>query len=231
MNILPLDDPAAVNLATDEIHQRPVLVQFPTVFVLLAAPTAQGAQQLDATKTRLPGKNYGTAIGSLAKFVAQAQAELLPEDFNCCAHFEALTGTFIRLPFHDENIHSSTLRNGTHQGLLLDGLYQALFSRLEESFASNRPEAMWNYKNYGAPLCTSCNVSGDPEGSIIAYDKALGFAQTRNIRLFLTCPEPSSEKGSYPIFGFQKDTVRIHREGPGLETFKAKIPVRLRGWD
>jgi hypothetical protein len=79
MNILGLDDQAAMDLATDEIHQRPILVQFPTIFVLMA--TASDAQQLEATKTRLAGKNYGTAIGSLAKFVAQANAELLPDDF------------------------------------------------------------------------------------------------------------------------------------------------------
>lgn len=230
MNILGLDDPAAMDLATDEIHQRPILVQFPTVFVLMAAPTASGAQQLDATKTRLAGKNYGTAIGSLAKFVAQANTELLPDDFNCGEQFQALTGTFIRLPFRGERVQSKTIRNGTHQGLLLDGLYGALFSWIEGSFSSNPPEAMWSYKNYGAPLCTSCNVSGDPEGSIIDYDKAFSFAQTRGIQLFLTCPEPGSEKGSYPIFGFQKDKVSIHRGGPGLDRFKEKISVRLRGW-
>ncbi|WP_460675036.1 hypothetical protein [Larkinella ripae] len=230
MNILPINDPAVLELATEEIHQRPILVQLPTVFVLLAAPTAQGAHQLDATKTRLAGKNYGTAIGSLDRFIAQAEPQMLPDEFNCAARFRALTGTFIRLSFHHPTIQSKTLRNGTHQGLLLGGPYAALFSWIEESFESRTPEAMWNYRNYSAPLCTSCNVSGDPEGSIVAYDKALLFAQTRDIRLFITTTEAPPEKGSYPIFGFQKDQVSIHRDGPGLDRFKELIPENLRSW-
>lgn len=230
MTILSINDPAALDLATEAIHQRPILVQFPSVFVLLAAPTSKGAHQLDATKSRLSGKNYGTAIGCLNRFIAQARPDTLPDEFTRCEHFAALTGSFIRLQVDQETFQSKTIRNGTHQGLLLDGIYSSLFRRMEESFDTTSPECMWNHRKYTAPLCTSCNLSGDPEGSITEYDKAFAFAKTRHIQLFLTASQQSGEKGSYPILGFESDRVRIHREGPGLDTFKEKIPTRLRSW-
>ncbi|ADB39995.1 hypothetical protein [Spirosoma linguale] len=231
MTILPISDPAALDLATEAIHQRPILVQFPSVFVLMAAPTSKGVSQLDATKKRLSGKNYGTAIGRLEKFITQAQPGSLPHEFTCGEHFTALTGSFIRLQFDQKTFQSKTIRNGTHQGLLLDGIYGSMFRRMEESFASSSSERMWNHRTYSAPLCTSCNLSGDPDGSITDYDKAYCFAKTRGIDLFITATQFADGKGSYPIFGFESDKVTIHREGPGLDAFKERIPPRLRSWE
>ena len=230
MKIVSISEKSTIELAIREIHQHPILVQLPTVFVLLAAPTSKGVQQLDNSKTRLPGKNYGTAIGSLNNFLAQARQDYLPNPFTSADQYASLVGTFIRLPFRDDAFQSKTIKNGTHQGLLLTGIYLSLFKQIEASFASYSPDEIWNYSNYCAPLCTSCNVSGDPDGSIVQYDKALSFAKARGISLFITADKPSSEKGSYPILGFEKDKVRIHREGPGLDSFKAKIPVHLRSW-
>lgn len=230
MIILSISDPAALDVATEAIRQGPILIQFPSVFALLAAPTSKGAQQLDATKVRLASKNYGTAIGSLSRFVAQAQPESLPAEFTHCEQFKALTGSFIRLKFHYETVQSATIRNGTHQSLLLDGIYRSLFKGLEKSFEAYPAELMWNYRNYSAPLCTSCNVSGDPEGSIVTYDKAYQFAKARGVQLFITARQAVREKGSYPILGFEAHKVSIHRQGPGLAMFKEKIPKRLQSW-
>lgn len=231
MQTISLRHARTADLAVDAIHQRPILVQFPTVFVLLAAPTATGAAQLDQLKTRLDGKNYGTAIGSLRKFIAQADQGNLPRAFNRVGQYRPLTGSFIRLPFRDRAFQSTTIRNGTHQGLLFPpGPFSALFKRIESSFESYAPEAIWHGRNYCAPLCTSCNVSGDPDGSIVEYDKALRFAEARSIDLFITTARPSAEKGSYPILGFEKDKVSVHREGPGLDGLKIRIPASLVSW-
>jgi hypothetical protein len=202
----------------------------PSVFVLLAAPTTRGATQLDDSKTRLAGKNYGTAIGSLELFLAQADASQLPADFSSPADLSRMTGTFIRVRFRSGDFQSATVRDGTHQGVLLDGIHRELFKRIEASFLGAAPDAMWGHRNYSAPLCTSCNVSGDPDGSIVAIDKALAFARTRGVKLLITCPHTASELGSYPIFGYERDTVTIHRSGPCLDEFKQKIPLRLRSW-
>ncbi len=230
MKIINISSQQAVDLAVEEIHKNVILVQLPTVFALLSAPTTQGARQLDECKERLQGKNYGTAIGNLNKFVSQAKKEHLPNLFCTGAHYRELKGTFIKLRFRNEDFHSKTIRNGTHQGLLLNGSYSKLFKAIEASFESYPPDQLWNNSNYCAPLCTSCNISGDPGGSITEYEKAISFAQAKGINLCITTRKPSKEKGSYPILNFSKDKVAIHREGPGLSRFKEKIPSELRSW-
>jgi hypothetical protein len=216
--------------AIDEVHQSPIIVQLPTVFVLLAAPSSEGAAQLDACKTRLQGKNYGTAIGSLDSFLGQADPQTLPNEFRESAQFEPMMGTFIRLRWRRSDFQSPTIRHGTHQGLLLGGIHRELFRRMEASFRGLPPDPVWGMHNHAGPLCTSCNVSGDPEGSIVDFDKALAFARERGVRMLLTCREAAAELGSYPIFGYEPHRVTVHREGPGLEGLKQRIPERLRSW-
>ena len=227
---ISINDKSTISLVVHEIHRNPILVQLPTVFSLLVAPTSRGARQLDALKSRLTDKNYGTAIGSLDNFLAQAKTDYLPGDFSSAENYTPLTGAFFRLQFREENFQSKTIRNGTHQGLLLAGTYRTLFKAIENSFAASLPDAIWNYQNYYAPLCTSCNISGDPDGSIVEFDKALEFAKLRGVNLFITSDKSSVEKGSYPILGIEKKRIRIHREGPGLDRFTEKIPVPLRSW-
>ena len=174
--------------------------------------------------------NYGTAIGSLNLFLSQALASSLPAEFKRADQFERMNGSFIRLQFRASEFQSSSISNGTHQGVLLDGVHRELFRKIEASFLSAPPDPLWGHANYSAPLCTSCNISGDPGGSIVRLDKALQFAEKRGVRLVLTWRETASELGSYPIFGYEPDSVRIHREGPYLDFFKARIPMRLRSW-
>ena len=88
MRLIDIRDSHAFELAVEEIHADAIVVQLPTVFVLLAAPTMRGAEQLDRSKTRLPGKNYGTAIGSLGRFLVQADPAHMPRDFSTEADFE-----------------------------------------------------------------------------------------------------------------------------------------------
>ena len=230
MRVLDIREAGAIELAAAALHEAPIVVQLPTVFVLLAAPTTEGALQLDRTKSRLAGKNYGTAIGSLERFLAQANRDELPQEFASAAPFGAMTGSFIRMRFRDESFNSSAIRAGSHQGVLLDGAHRELFCRVEDSFDGAPPDALWDGRNYGAPLCTSCNESGDPEGSIVDAGRALAFARSRRLGLVLTGPSAHGELGSYPIFGFERDRVRIHREGPGLSLFKGRIPAHLRSW-
>lgn len=230
MHIIPISETQAVDLAIEEIHRYPILVQLPTVFALLAAPTSRGAAQLDRLKMRQTGKNYGTAIGSLDNFIAQAQQAHLPEAFTTASQYTTLGGTFIRLPFRERTFQSKAIKDGMHQGMLLRGAYSALFSRIEASFAGYTPDRLWDYVNYGAPLGASCHVSGDPDGSIVTFDKARQFAKARGINLLLTTTEAADRKGFYPVPGLAKHQVTIHRRGPGIDSFSARIPVHLRTW-
>lgn len=230
MRLIDIRDRHAFELAVEEIHADAIVVQLPTVFVLLAAPTMRGAAQLDRSKTRLPGKNYGTAIGSLGRFLVQADPAHMPPDFSTEADFEQMSGTFIRLRFRSPDFESPTIRHGTHQGLLLGGIHRELFRRIESSFLATPPDAAWGGYNHCAPLCTSCNVSGDAAGSIVELPHALAFARDRGVRLVITCTDAADEKGSYPIFGYERERVTVHRDGPFLDHFKQRIPPRLRTW-
>lgn len=230
MKVLDIREPGAIEAVADAVQTAPVVVQLPTVFVLLAAPTSDGARQLDRTKSRLPGKTYGTAIGSFERFLAQARSDALPHEYATASPFDALTGSFVRLRFRDESFESAAIRSGTHQGVLLEGLHRALFRRIEDTFDGAPPDPLWGGRNLGAPLCTSCNESGDPDGSIVGIDKAVAFARSRRLALLLTGPTAPGELGSYPILGFERDRVRVHRAGPGLVAAQARIPERLRSW-
>ena len=231
MRIIDIREPVAIDLAVRAMRVAPIVVRLPTVFVLLAAPTTRGAAQLDATKARLAGKNYGTAIGSLERFLTQADRSALPPGFDDAAAFMPMTGAFIRLRFREPGFDSSVMRAGTHQGVLLDGPHRALFRDLESSFADEPADPLWaGGANYAAPLCTSCNESGHPEGSIVDEAKALAFARSRGLSLVLTGPAVDGELGSYPILGFERKRVTIHRDGPGLAEFKTRIPAPLRSW-
>lgn len=228
--LIHISQPGAADMIVKAIHHHPVLIQLPSVFALMASPTTEGAYQLDACKMRLEGKNYGTAIGSLHRFLEQAQPGALPAQFNSTGQFSGMTGSFIRMRFREKTFHSKSIRSGTHQGLLLNGALRGLFRRIENSFCQYPPDEIWNGRNYNAPLCTSCNISGHPDGSITTLAKAIQFARGRNIPFIVTATAGAGEKGSYPVFGFAEDGVHIHREGPGLERFKERIPVGLRNW-
>lgn len=81
--------------------------------------------------------------------------------------------------------------------------------------------------NYTAPLSTSCNISGDPDGSIVEWRPARPFAVDRHIPLVIRSDAAAGQAGSYPIFALSATAVTIGREGPGLEQLKAALPSRL----
>ncbi|MFM7320170.1 MAG: hypothetical protein ACKO5K_01430 [Armatimonadota bacterium] len=228
--LIDIRHPDAFALAARHIRREAILVQFPAVFVLLAAPNSDGAARLDSAKRRLPGKTYGTLIGDLQRFVDQADHDRLPAEFRTADDFEPMTGTFVRLPFRTPEFESATLRGETHQGVLVEGIHRELARHLETVFIGDAPDRIWGGSNYTGMLCTSANFSGHPEGSIVEHEKALEFARAQGIGLFLTCTDRSEELGSYPIFGYEQDAVRIHREGPFLEQYKDRIPAALRTW-
>jgi tRNA A37 threonylcarbamoyladenosine synthetase subunit TsaC/SUA5/YrdC len=80
---------------------------------------------------------------------------------------------------------------------------------------------------FAAPLCTSANMSGDPNGSITEWDRAYEFAVDRRVPLVVRCDSTQELLGSYPIFWLQRERVRIDRVGPGMEEIKAALPARL----
>ena len=73
-----IDDNGVFDEIFSHLSTSVVMLQMPTVFVLLAQATPNGVDLLNAAKTRLPNKNYGTALGSLSNFYDVADLTTLP---------------------------------------------------------------------------------------------------------------------------------------------------------
>ena len=239
MIVLELESAGTLALAVAEVQLRPVLVQLPTMFALLAAPTSDGVARLDAVKDRPPARagkrtrHYGTAIGMLRHFLAQVDAAELPPELQQAHHFDGLVGAFLRVRFTDRSFDSGTVCAGTHQALLLDGAHRALFRQMEESFLRLPADPLWSGTNYCAPLCTSANRSGDRGGPIVSLDKAVDFAERHGIGMVVASRPAGGAVGSpgeCAILGIGRDRVTVHRTGPAIERLKARVPARLRSW-
>ena len=114
-----------------------VMVQLPAVFVLIAPPTTEGAGWLDRTKTRLPNKNYGTALGDLGSFHRMAVPGTLPPELDSVEKLRILTGAFIRISVAPPDTDTVMVRGGTHQGVLLEGPHRELFRAVEAGLADS----------------------------------------------------------------------------------------------
>lgn len=224
MHIADRDAAAAV---VDTLAYDVVMLQMPTVFVLLAPPNSDGVAWLNRTKTRLPKKNYGTALGDLASFYRMALPGTLPPELDSVEGFQLLTGAFIRITVAPEDFDSPLVRGGTHQGVLVDGPHRELFKAVEAGLRDAAEPALMGGHTFTAPLCTSANISGHPDGSIVSWERAYEFARERALPLVVRCEPDNSLSGSYPIFWLQRDRVTIGREGPRLEELKAALPARL----
>jgi len=196
-----------------------VMVQFPEVFGLMAMPNMEGVEGLNRVKSRLPEKLYGSVIGDLGKFLNMITDAGLPGYLNSEADFHKLNKSIVRIRIEDSARSTSVCLNGTHQALLLhEGPVRDLFRKLELAFESISDHSLFLGHAYSAPLCTSANISGHPDGSITSLDTAREFGEKHGIPLLLRCSQQNTatEKGSYPVLSLEKSSIIIERNGPGL---------------
>ena len=219
MQIINLNDFDSVNTILTHIQNGPIILELPTVFSIVCLPTSKSIELMNQIKARRAGKNYGSLIGNLEPFYHLLQKEIRSGEFSNLTDLYKLNGTFIRGKITHDSFNSETVRNGTHQGLLLTGPLQNLCASIEENFKSIADLELYDNKQYSAPICTSANVSGDPNGSITELNKAIGFAKNRGIELVVTLNKnlKSQQKGSYPIVWLKENELTIERNGPGLD--------------
>lgn len=210
---------------------RPVvLVELSRVFALIAPPTIAGVTILNQVKNRLPGKYYGTVMGSVSKFIASAQQETLPDAFKKePTELTFLEDSFIRLKVANRSISNPVISEGTHQALFLPGGHtRDFFVFLENHFLDKIGNIFSPNSKYSAVLCTSANLSGDTFGAITELETAREFAKNRNVELLIRSPDSNSqEKGSYPIFFFDGNHCSIERRGPGLSNIIQDFPSSI----
>ncbi len=227
MQVMHISEPGAFEAAVDAVRSNAILVQLPTVYVLLAPPTAEGATWLDEAKQRQPEKNYGTAIGDVERFYRMVVPGTLPSELDGAEALNVLTGAFVRCTVAARDYDSVTVRAGTHQGVLLPSPHRDLFTAVEKGLADMADPAIMAGHTYTAPLCTSCNMSGHPDGSIVEWDRARQFAVDRKIPLVIRSDAAIGQAGSYPIFALSATAARIERHGPRLDELKGALPARL----
>ncbi len=230
LSVVPLTDSAADDLLLEAFGREPVLVQLPTVFAIFAPATVAGARSLDRCKQRLPGKYYGVIVGDGRTFFELAPDEPLSrhllepsDESRIDAVRRDLHGSFLRIRIAGDDVHTPVICAGQLQGLLLSGPL-AETMRLMERLTEPMPDKLFGpaHRNYHAPIGSSCNMSGDPAGSISDLDRAVAFARDRGVRLCLTHPGTSGE-GSQPIFGLSGTHIDTHRDGPGADHLRAVL--------
>jgi len=224
VRVLSVENVSTYGEIVDHMRRRPVLLQLPQVFTLIAPATQEGAAGLDRMKSRLPGKNYGTAAGDLRSFWDMIQKSSLPRGFDDSSVLEATQDVFYRCQIAKRELSSKTVREGSHQTLVLGGQARELMRELEAAFSEAAEPGLFGGHSFSAPLITSCNVSGDPLGSITDEARALEFMSERGVELWVRPAESSSESGSYPILALGREGITVGRDGPGLERILARMP-------
>lgn len=215
-----LSNPQAVEAAIHVMRSKnPVfMIKLPAVYALVAPPTLEGVNALNNAKRRLPGKCYGSLIGRSEPFFELANRQQTPAKLlSDPAKQEAFQGAFIRLHTTTSDFGLSVIRDDTHQGLLLPvGPLRQFFVRIEDEFTP-LTSTVFAPHPYKACLCTSANISGDPEGSITSFDRAMEFARLQKLPLVVHQEALVAETGSYPIIAVHRNHLSIERAGPGLQ--------------
>jgi hypothetical protein len=206
-----------------------VMVQFPEVFGLMAMPNKDGVDGLNRVKSRLPEKLYGSVIGDTFKFLRMGVDTGSLAYLNSEVDILKLEGSIIRIRVDEAEKSSFTCLNGTHQGLLFrESPTRELFRKLETAFESSADTTLFLGHSYSAPLCTSANLSGHPDGSITSLETARIFGEKMGIPLLLRASDYiASEKGSYPVLALEKSRIVVERKGPGLEEIISRFQPGL----
>jgi len=228
VKVLPLDHPMVDDHIKEAFGTSPILIQLPTVFALYAPATEAGAAILDECKQRRPGKYYSFIVGDPRRFFELApdlllSRFLLSSDQRLDEFTRDMEGAFLRLPIAAPDHDTKVICNGMVQALFVTGAMQDKM-KLMERLTEKHDQTL--LAGYVAPIGSSCNISGDPAGSITDFDRAFQFARDRGVRLILTT-HASQEGGSGPIFAVEHGCIRTCREGPGTEEKARRLALWL----
>ena len=229
MREVDIQDSSVFEEAMWAFEESPViLIQFPDVFGLMAMPNQIGVNGLNQTKDRLPGKYYGSVVGSAENFFGmQKDYENLPY-LKDAEDFRLLEGSILRVRIDGPEINSAAVCEGTHQSLLFkEGPIRLLFQKLEKAFEPIADSSLFGGRSFSAPLCTSANISGHENGSIEDLDVVRTFGRQKRIPLLIRSESMPVPGGSFPVLYLQKNGISVQRIGPSLEEIKAKFPSEI----
>jgi hypothetical protein len=224
LKVINIDDEEADDLISQYFGVSPIIMQLPSVFALYAPSTISGADLISRCKNRLPGKTYGVNVGNPRSFFSLAKDNYLAdyllkpgresEIADLCSD---LHGSFLRINLGAEVRDNPIIKNSSLQGLFFTGILQEKM-RLMESLTRTMSDKILGleFGQYGAPIATSCNISGHPDGTITEFDKAYNFAVERGVEL-IVLSGPMTGAGSQPVLEVTDSGVEVHRTGPSLQ--------------
>lgn len=230
--IMNINENGVIEAANYFMRRSAIIIQLPSVYALFTMPNRQGVAFIDQAKNRMAGKNYGTTTGNLQSFLSMSLQETALTRTFCDPDFDqrrrrqfeaSLNRAFLRIDVASKATNNPVIRDGTHQALLLTGEQGRLFNELEKCLSDTSDPSLFNGHSFSAPLCSSANLSGDPNGSITDWERALEFAVERHVPMIIRAQSAPGEQGSFPIFSIEQDIVQVHREGPMLQDLKSSL--------
>jgi tRNA A37 threonylcarbamoyladenosine synthetase subunit TsaC/SUA5/YrdC len=190
------------------------------VYVIVAAPTSEGARALDRTKRRRANQYYSTsqaAPDALARLVLPGALD--PALHAALPHLE---GALFRVPVAAPEVETPAIHRGYHQALVLPMPLRPIFARVEHALRDVVEPGLFGHRPTSAVLSTSCNLSGDPRGTIVDRATARAFAADQGAALFVDGPIETGP--GFPIVELAGRGWRLRRDGD-LSALLASLPA------
>lgn len=219
MNITNYSHTPDPQMVFEALREDTILVSLNNVYALMSLANESGVKAIDRVKIRKAGKSYGSMVTDANRFLDEAGIdEELKGALRSIGKSGVLEGAFIRLPW-GQNALDGLVMNGTHQGLILIEPVRSFCIEIEEIFKDQLGEEITP-----SLICSSANISGDSNGSITNRETAIKFGIDRGVKLFVEFDfEEVVEKGSFPIFSFEKMSFTLERKGPGSDNIQKSL--------
>ncbi len=187
-----------------------IILEFTGNYGLVAPNTLLGAIALDNSKARLDGKYYGSILGYCEAFRKILQSHIESNLQDIISIFER---AFIRFDVDCKNPNSKVVKDCRHQVLIENATFRKQIELVELEMMKIHESSDFFVENYQGLLCTSANISGDPNGAITEIDRVIEFGQSKGIELIVHSGLMKEKLGSYPSFYIGKDKISIERKG------------------
>ena len=187
-----------------------IILEFSGNYGLVSPNSLLGTSTLDNSKTRLDGKYYGSILGNF-----DAIRKILPShiESNLKDFISIFERAFIRFDVDAKNTNSKVVKDGRHQVLIENPAFRKRIELVELKMMEGHPTSDFFNVNYQGLLCTSANISGDPNGAITDLDKVIEFGKNKGIELLVHSGLMKQKIGSYPSFYIGKEDISIERKG------------------
>jgi hypothetical protein len=187
-----------------------IILEFTGTYGLVAPNSIKGANCMDKTKNRLEGKYYGSILGNCEAF-----RKILPSNFEFKKEdiISIFEGAFIRFEVDSKVPNSKVAKNGRHQVLVENPAFRKQIEIVELMMMKAHSSSDFFVENYQGLLCTSANISGDPNGAITDLERVIEFGKNKGVELIVHSGLLIKTHGSYPSFYLGKEEMTIERKG------------------